>query len=78
MDSRKRSIDEQITALLDIDQAAERLSVHPATLYRWARQKRLPVIRIGARVLRFDPLALEKFIQGNSIGTAKSWLRRGE
>jgi excisionase family DNA binding protein len=67
---RRRSIEEQVVALLDIDQAAERLSVHPATLYRWARQKRLPCIRIGARVLRFDPRALEKFIQTNSVEAA--------
>jgi excisionase family DNA binding protein len=67
MDPRKRSIDEQIAALLDINQAAERLAVHPMTLYRWARAGRVPAIRIGARVLRFDSRALERFISANSV-----------
>ena len=40
----KPTIDQQITTLLDIDQAAKVLAVHPATLYRWARSNRVPVI----------------------------------
>jgi excisionase family DNA binding protein len=68
MDPRKRSIDAQIAALLDINQAAERLAVHPMTLYRWARAKRVPAIRIGPRVLRFDPRALDRFIAASSDG----------
>lgn len=67
----KPTIDQQITTLLDIDQAAKVLAVHPATLYRWARLSRVPVIRIGARVLRFDPRALERFIAANSVEVGK-------
>jgi excisionase family DNA binding protein len=66
MDTDKRRRDEPMPALLDIDQAAERLSVHPATLYRWAKQKRIPAIRMGTRVLRFDARALERFIATNT------------
>ena len=62
----KPTVDQQITALLDIDQAAKVLAVHPATLYRWARSNRVPVIRIGSRVLRFDPRALDRFIASAS------------
>jgi hypothetical protein len=47
MNVRKPSIDEQIEALLDINPAAEMLTVHPMTLYRWARAKRVPSIRIS-------------------------------
>jgi excisionase family DNA binding protein len=67
------TIDQQITTLLDIDQAAKVLAVHPATLYRWARSNRVPVIRIGSRVLRFDPRALERFLASasNSVGVGK-------
>ena len=71
MDSRKRSIDEQIAALLDINQAAARLAVHPMTLYRWARAGRVPSIRIGARVLRFDQRSLERFIAANSVEASR-------
>ena len=57
MDTRK---------LLDIRQAAEILRVHPGTVYRWARAHRVPSVRISARVLRFDPRALDKFIAANT------------
>lgn len=67
----KPTIDQQITTLLDIDQAAKVLAVHPATLYRWARSNRVPVIRIGARILRFDPRALDRFIASNSVEVGK-------
>jgi excisionase family DNA binding protein len=53
--------------LLDIEEAAEVLSVHYATLYRWAKAKKIPCIRMGARVIRFDPRALEKFLQQNTV-----------
>jgi excisionase family DNA binding protein len=53
--------------LLDIDEAAGILGVHPATLYRWSRSRRVPCIRIGARLIRFDPRALEKFLAQNTV-----------
>jgi excisionase family DNA binding protein len=53
--------------LLDIEQAAEVLGIHAATLYKWARAKRVPCIRMGARVIRFDPRALEKFLAQNTV-----------
>lgn len=68
MSERRRTVDEQITVLLDIDEAARVLSVHPATLYRWARARRVPSIRIGACVLRFDPAALRRFLDAHSAG----------
>ena len=53
--------------LLDIDQAAEVLSIHAGTLYRWARAKRVPCIRMGARVIRFDPRELQRFIERSTV-----------
>jgi excisionase family DNA binding protein len=52
--------------LLDVDQAAGLVGVHRVTLYRWARQRRIPCVRLGVRVIRFDPTAIEKFIKQNS------------
>lgn len=53
--------------LLDIEQAAEVLGIHAATLYKWARAKRVPCIRMGARVIRFDQRALDKFLAQNTV-----------
>jgi len=66
MDGRRT--DGQIEALLDINEAARRLGVHPGTLHRWTRARRVPAVRIGRRVLRFDPVALQKFITASSDG----------
>jgi len=58
--------------LLDVDQAADLVGVHPVTLYRWARQRKIPCVRIGARVIRFDPRSLEKFIDRSTINVSES------
>lgn len=38
--------------LLTIQEAAKYLDVHPYTLYRWAKLKKIPAIKMG-RVWRF-------------------------
>jgi len=43
---------------LDVARAAELLDVHPDTLVRWARNKRIWAIKVG-REWRFDPDRLE-------------------
>jgi excisionase family DNA binding protein len=58
--------------LLDIDQAAEVLGIHVATLYRWARARRVPCIRMGARIIRFDPRELDRFLARNTVEARES------
>ena len=53
--------------LLDIEQAANLLGVSVASLYRWTQTKKIPCIRLGRRVIRFDPRALEKFLAQNTV-----------
>jgi excisionase family DNA binding protein len=48
-------------------QAASRLGVKVPTLRKWVREGRVPVIRLSARALRFDPRALDKFIAQNTV-----------
>lgn len=48
--------------LLDSAEAARALNVSEVALRKWSREGRVPVTRIGRRVL-FDPEALRAFIR---------------
>lgn len=47
----------ELQALITVgaDEMAEILGAHPKTVLRWAREGRIPCIRIGGRVVRFRP-----------------------
>ncbi|MFH1338324.1 MAG: helix-turn-helix domain-containing protein [Candidatus Omnitrophota bacterium] len=47
--------------LLTIEKAAEYLGIHPGTLYRWARAKRIPAVKMG-RVWRFRRERLDEWL----------------
>ena len=55
-----------IRQLLDNEEAARVLGCTPGTLRVWVSRRRIPFVRIG-RLVRFDPDALENFIQENSV-----------
>ncbi len=46
------------TELLTTGQLAERLHLRPRTVQAWARQGRIPTVRLSAKVVRFDWLAV--------------------
>jgi excisionase family DNA binding protein len=48
--------------LLDVRDAAALLAVKPATLYQWAYQRRIPVVKLMGRALRFRESDLRKVI----------------
>jgi putative molybdopterin biosynthesis protein len=52
--------------ILTIAEVAERLGMHPVTVYRLAKEGRLPVFRIG-RMLRFDADELERWIRRGKV-----------
>jgi len=45
----KTKMPEKMNRLLRINEVAELLSIHPATLRRWDREGKLKTIRIGSR-----------------------------
>lgn len=47
---------------VDVARAAEVLGVHPWTLYRWAREGKIPSIKLG-RSVRFRVAALEEWMR---------------
>lgn len=56
----------EISKLLSVVEAAARMSVSRFTLRTWLRQRRIPYIRLGRRVL-VDPRDLDRFIQANRV-----------
>jgi excisionase family DNA binding protein len=48
--------------LLRVDEAADLLGVKPATLYQWTYQRRIPVVKLMGRALRFRESDLQKLI----------------
>jgi len=48
--------------LLRVDEAANLLGVKPATLYQWAYQRRIPVVKLMGRALRFRESDLQRLI----------------
>lgn len=48
--------------LLDVREAASLLSLKPATLYRWAYERRIPRVKLFGGALRFRLSSLLKLI----------------
>jgi excisionase family DNA binding protein len=42
------------TELLTADELAGRLQVRPSTIRRWAREGRIPTVRLSPKVLRYN------------------------
>jgi len=58
--------DGQVKANWDVPTAANRIGCSPYTLRAWLRERRLPFIKAGRRVL-LDPEDVEKFIDANRV-----------
>jgi excisionase family DNA binding protein len=52
------------TLVLDIKEAAARLRLSPWTIRRWIQEKKLPVVRLGRRVM-VEPKALKQLVAKN-------------
>ncbi len=48
--------------LLDVHEAAAMLGLKPVTLYQWAYERRIPVVKLFGRALRFRLSTIEKLI----------------
>ncbi len=42
------------TELLTANELADRLHLRPSTIRRWAREGRIPAVRVTAKVVRYD------------------------
>ncbi len=57
--------------LLTVEQAAERLQMHPDTVRRLLREGQLPGRKIGPRRWRISAAALQKYIEGEPKPAAR-------
>ena len=55
--------------LLDVEGAAEYLSVTPRFIRRLIAERRLPFVKLGRHV-RFDPADLDRFISAGRVDAA--------
>ena len=53
--------------LITYEEAAEMLGLAKGTVYAMVHQNRLPHIRLGRRLVRFDPAALRAFVDAHRV-----------
>jgi excisionase family DNA binding protein len=53
---------------LTVKEVAERLRLHPATVYDWASTGRLPCIRLSKKALRFLESDIAKYEKAHTTG----------
>lgn len=62
---RSKTVTERLPAgerLLDVNEAAAMLGLKPSTLYQWAYGRKIPVVKLLGRALRFRLSVIEKLI----------------
>lgn len=55
-----------MTALVTAEDIGDRVRVKATTVKRWAREGRIPSLRLTGRVLRFDPVAVEEALRNTT------------
>jgi excisionase family DNA binding protein len=48
--------------LLTVDELAEALKLKPATLRRWSYERRIPLVRVGRRAVRYRLTDVERIL----------------
>ena len=54
-------------ALMNYQETAEMLSVKLGTLYAWVCERKIPHIRLGTRLIRFDRSEIERWIDNSHV-----------
>lgn len=62
--------------LLDVNEAAAMLGLKPCTLYQWAYERRIPIVKLFGRALRFRLSTIEKLIADSERPALRSLAER--
>lgn len=63
--------------LLDVREAAAVLGLKPSTLYQWAYERKIPVVKLFGRALRFRLSVIENLIAESELPALSSPNNRG-
>lgn len=63
--------------LLTSEQVAELLQVEPRTIHQWARDGKIPHVRVG-KFFRFHEAELEAWIRAEHVASCRSSVHRAE
>lgn len=55
--------------LIGYREAARMLGLPIGTLYSMVSKRHLPHLRLGPRLVRFDPVALQQWVESHRVGT---------
>ena len=58
--------------LLDVREAGAMLGLKPSTLYQWAYERRIPVVKLLGRSLRFRLSTIQKLIADSERPAVRS------
>lgn len=57
--------------MMTVDQLSKKLNVTPNTVRKMARERKIPFIKLGYRILRFDEIEVTKYIQSKTVKPKK-------
>lgn len=57
--------------MLTYEQLSRRTGIKVNTLYGLVSQRRIPHVRIGRRLVRFDPVVIERWLRDKYVVTAE-------
>jgi excisionase family DNA binding protein len=53
-------------AILDIEELSERLKVPKSTIYKWAREKKIPCLKLGKHI-RFIESDIDQWLKSKEV-----------
>lgn len=56
--------------LLTITEAAKYLDIHPMTLYKWVKKRKIPVFKVG-KIWRFRKDKIDAWLERQEVGKSK-------
>jgi len=64
--------------LLDVQEASTMLGMKPATLYQWAYERRIPIVKLFGHALRFRLSVIQKLIRDSERPALRSPAERSD